>query len=311
MAQGIYIDLKDGRNPMTITAGMRALNFAGNFNVSSGGFSKSFPIQGNEGASRFLLPNNGAYSFELDRGVEVYYIKGFSSTESSGTISIGSENGYPDRVTQFSGTVVEVLRASTGQGIYVANSTDFTSITTTDRLLVCKFAQTISFHDSYTLPIYGIPFGRWDNPGVSVEYDGVNRLICTNINTNDTGHTPGSVTMDLVIFQMVAPVPGPGLNIFNRNGACTLSTVTRPLVVSGFISLSGSNQYIGDSYFPILRCGFNTRAIPAYKELRNKGVVMSGGYVRSGTGSRIVRYEIGNRPDVTIPTPLPYLPNMY
>lgn len=311
MAQGIYIDLKDGRNPMTITAGMRALNFAGNFNVSSGGFSKSFPIQGNEGASRFLLPNNGAYSFELDRGVEVYYIKGFSSTASSGTISIGSENGYPDRVTQFSGTVVEVLRASTGQGIYVADSTDFTSITTTDRLLVCKFAQTISFHDSYTLPIYGIPFGRWDNSGVSVEYDGVNRLICTNINTNDTGHTPGSVTMDLVIFQMVAPVPGPGLNIFNRNGACTLSTVTRPLVVSGFISLSGNNQYIGDSYFPILRCGFNTRAIPAYKELRNKGVVMSGGYVRSGTGSRIVRYEIGNRPDVTIPTPLPYLPNMY
>lgn len=311
MAQGIYIDLKDGRNPMTITAGMRALNFAGNFNVSSGGFSKSFPIQGSEGASRFLLPNNGAYSFELDRGVEVYYIKGFSSTASSGTISIGSENGYPDRVTQFSGTVVEVLRASTGQGIYVADSTDFTSITTTDRLLVCKFAQTISFHDSYTLPIYGIPFGRWDNSGVSVEYDGVNRLICTNINTNDTGHTPGSVTMDLVIFQMVAPVPGPGLNIFNSNGACTLSTVTRPLVVSGFLSLSGSNQYIGDSYFPILRCGFNTRAIPAYKELRNKGVVMSGGYVRSGTGSRIVRYEIGNRPDVTIPTPLPYLPNMY
>nr|DAV90106.1 MAG TPA: hypothetical protein [Caudoviricetes sp.] len=311
MAQGIYIDLKDGRNPMTITAGMRALNFAGNFNVSSGGFSKSFPIQGNEGASRFLLPNNGAYSFELDRGVEVYYIKGFSSTASSGTISIGSENGYPDRVTQFSGTVVEVLRASTGQGIYVADSTDFTSITTTDRLLVCKFAQTISFHDSYTLPIYGIPFGRWDNSGVSVEYDGSSRLMCTNINTNDTGHTPGSVTMDLVIFQMVAPVPGPGLNIFNHNGACTLSTVTRPLVVSGFISLSGSNQYIGDSYFPILRCGFNTRAIPAYKELRNKGVVMSGGYVRSGTGSRIVRYEIGNRPDVTIPTPLPYLPNMY
>lgn len=311
MAQGIYIDLNDGRNPMTITAGMRALNFAGNFNVSSGGFSKTFPIQGNEGASRFLLPNNGAYSFELDRGVEVYYITGFSSTASSGTIAIGSENGYPDRITQFSGTVVEVLRASTGQGLYVADSTDFTSITTTDRLLVCKFAQTISFHDSYTLPIYGIPFGRWDNSGVSVEYDGVNRLICTNINTNDTGHTPGSVTMDLVIFQMVAPVPGPGLNIFNRNGACTLSTVTRPLIVSGFISLSGSNQYIGDSYFPILRCGFNTRAIPAYKELRNKGVVMSGGYVRSGTGSRIVRYEIGNRPDVTIPTPLPYLPNMY
>lgn len=311
MAQGIFIDLKDGRNPMTITAGMRALNFAGNFNVSSGGFSKSFPIQGNEGASRFLLPNNGAYSFELDRGVEVYYINGFSSTASSGTISIGYENGYPDRVTQFSGTVVEVLRASRGQGLYVADSTDFTSITTTDRLLVCKFAKTISFSDSYTLPINGIPFGRWDNSGVSVEYDGGNRLICTNINTNDTGHTPGSVTMDLIIFQMVKPIPGPGLNIFNANGECTLSTVTRPLVVSGFISLSGSNQYIGDSYFPILRCGFNTRAIPAYKELRNKGVVMSGGYVRSGTGSRIVRYEIGNRPDVTIATPLPYLPNMY
>lgn len=311
MAQGIYIDLNDGRKPMTITAGMRALNFAGNFNVSSGGFSKTFSIQGNEGASRFLLPNNGAYSFELDRGVEIYYINGFSSTSSSGTISIGYENGYPDRITQFSGAVVEVLRASTGQGIYVANSTDFTSITTTDRLLVCKFAQRISFTNTYTLPIYGIPFGKWSNPGVSVEYNGSNQLICTNINTEDTGDTPGSVTMDLIIFQMVAPTPGPGLNIFNSNGACTLSTVTRPLVVSGFINLSGSNQYIGESYFPILRCGFNTRAIPAYKELRNKGIVMSNGYVRSGTGSRIVRYEIGNRPDVTISTPLPYLPDMY
>lgn len=311
MTQGIYIDLNDGRKPMTITAGVRALNFAGNFNVSSGGFSKTFPIQGNEGASRFLIPNNGAYSFELDRGVEIYYINGFSSTASSGTISIGYENGYSDRITQFSGTVVEVLRASTGQGIYVADSTDFTSITTTDRLLVCKFAQRISFTNTYTLPIYGIPFGKWSNPGVSVEYNGSNQLICTNINTEDTGDTPGSVTMDLIIFQMVAPTPGPGLNIFNSNGACTLSTVTRPLVVSGFINLSGSNQYIGESYFPILRCGFNTRAIPAYKELRNKGIVMSNGYVRSGTGSRIVRYEIGNRPDVTISTPLPYLPDMY
>lgn len=311
MAQGIYIDLNDGRKPMTITAGMRALNFAGNFNVSSGGFSKTFPIQGNEGASRFLIPNNGAYSFELDRGVEIYYINGFSSTTSSGTISIGYENGYSNRITQFSGTVVEVLRASTGQGIYVADSTDFTSITTTDRLLVCKFAQRISFTNTYTLPIYGIPFGKWSNPGVSVEYNGSNQLICTNINTEDTGDTPGSVTMDLIIFQMVAPTPGPGLNIFNSNGICTLSTLTRPLVVSGFINLSGSNQYIGESYFPILRCGFNTRAIRAYKELRNKGIVMSNGYVRSGTGSRIVRYEIGNRPDVTISTPLPYLPDMY
>lgn len=311
MAQGIYIDLNDGRNPMTITAGMRALNFAGNFNVSSGGFSKTFSINGNSGASRFLIPQNGAYSFELDRGVEIYYINGFSSTESSGTISIGYENGYDDRITSFSGTVVEVLRASTGQGIYVADSTDFTSITTTDRLLVCKFTQTISFYDTYTMPIYGIPFGKWSNPNVSVEYNGSNQLICTNINTEDTGDTPGSVTMDLIIFQMVAPTPGPGLNIFNSSGACTLSTVTRPLVVSGFINLSGSNQYIGESYFPILRCGFNTRAIPAYKELRNKGIVMSNGYVRSGTGSRIVRYEIGNRPDVTISTPLPYLPNMY
>lgn len=311
MAQGIYIDLNDGRKPMTITSGMRALNFAGNFNVNSGGFSKTFSIQGNEGASRFLIPNNGAFSFELDRGVEVYYISGFSSTPTSGTISIGSENGYSDRVTSFSGTVVEVLRASSGQGIYVADSSDFASITTADRLLICKYSQRVTFTGSFNLPIYGIPFGKWDNSGVSVEYNGSNQLICTNINTGDTGNTPGTVTLDLLIFQMVTPTPGPGINIFNSNNVCTFSTLTRPLVVSGFIRLSGGNQYIGSSYFPILRCGFNTRAIPAYKELRNKGIVMSGGNVRSGTGSSIVRYEIGNRPDVTISTPLPYLPDMY
>ncbi|QXV76159.1 hypothetical protein bas01_0028 [Escherichia phage AugustePiccard] len=311
MAQGIYIDLNDGRNPMMITSGMRGLSFAGNFNVSSGGFTKTFPITGSDGSSKFLLPRNGAYSFELDRGVEIYYINGFSATNTQGTITIGGENAYNDRITQFSGTVVEVLRASTGQGIYVADSTDFASITTRDRLLTCKFSATVSFTNSYTMPIAGIPFGKWNNSGVSVEFDGDRTLYCTNINTEDTGDTPGSVTLDLIIFQQVAPTPGPGINIFNSNNQCTFSTLTRPLVVSGFRTLTSSNQSIGNSYFPILRCGFNTRAIPAYKELRNKGVVMSGGNVRSGTGTRIVRYEIGNRPDVTLGIPLPYLPDMY
>lgn len=311
MPQGIYIDLNDGRNPMTITSGLRAMSFCNNFSLSNAGFTKTFPITGTTGASRFLLPRNGSFSFELDRGVEVYYINGFSSTNTTGTITIGGANAYEDRITDFSGSVVEILRASTGQGIYVSDSTDFASITTNDRLYTCRYANRVSFTGNFSLPVGGIPFGKWDNPGVSVEFDGNNTLFCTNINTEDTGDTPGSVTLDLVIFQRVAPTPGRGISIINSSGVCTFSTETRPLVVSGFVNLANGNQTIGNSYFPILRTGFNTRAIPAYKELRNKGVVMSGGVVRTGSGTRGPRFEIGNRFDVTLNFPLPYLPDMY
>ncbi|WP_196610893.1 DUF6453 family protein [Escherichia coli] len=311
MGAGIYIALPDGRPAMEITSGLRAFSHCGDFNVSSAGFSKSFGITDLTGGDKFLIPKDGAYAFELDRGVETYYISGFSASGGTATISIGGENAYADRITSFSGSVFEIARASSGQGILVADSTDFASLTTNSTLMSCLFVANISFYGTYTLPVLGVPFGCWSNDGVSVEFDGYNTLICTNTNTSDVGDTYGSVNMDLAIFSNSPPTPGDGVTIINPYGQCVFSTSQRPLVIKGFASLTNSYQYIGDAFFPILRCGFETRAIPAYKELRYKGISMFNGHVRGNTGSRIVRYEIGNRPNFCMGMPLPYLPRIY
>lgn len=311
MGEGIYIGLPDGRPPMEITSGFRAFSHAGDFSIRGAGFSQSFPINDLTGGDKFLIPRSGAYAFELDRGVETYFISGFNAAGSQATISISGENAYSDRVTEFSGSVFEICRASTGEGILIANSTDFASIPSNATLMSCLWTGVVTFTGSYTMPIDGVPFGNWSNDGVSVEFDGNRTLICTNTYASDTGDTYGTVTMNLAIFSKSPPSPGDGITIINRNNQCVFSTRQRPLVVNGFIMLSNNYQYIGDAYFPILRCGFNTRAIPAYKELRYKGVTMYNGQVKSGTGSRIVRYEIGNRPDFTISMWLPYLPNFY
>ncbi|EFA4692340.1 hypothetical protein E0N58_09135 [Escherichia coli] len=311
MGAGIYIGLNDGRPAMEITSGLRAFSHAGDFNIQNAGFSQSFSIKDLTGGDKFLIPSVGAYAFELDRGVETYFISGFKASGSTATISISGENAYSDRITKFSGSVFEIAKASTGEGILVADSTDFASITTNDTLMSCLWVGSVSFTGVYTMPIAGVPFGNWSNSGVSVEFDGNNKLICTNTNTSNTGDTYGSVTMNLAIFNKSPPSPGDGITIINKNNKCVFSTKQRPLVVNGFITLSNSYQNIGDAFFPILRCGFNTRAISAYKELRYKGIMMYNGQVKSGTGSRIVRYEIGNRPDITISMRLPYLPNFY
>ncbi|EHN5533829.1 hypothetical protein KJA88_001994 [Escherichia coli] len=311
MGAGIYIALPDGRPAMEITSGLRAFSHSGDFNVNSAGFNKSFGIIDLTGGDKFLIPRSGAFAFELDRGVETYYISGFSASGGTATISIGGENAYSDRITSFSGSVFEIARAYNGEGILVSDSTDFASLTTNSTLMSCLFVGNISFYGTYTLPVSGVPFGCWSNDGVSVEYDGYNTLICTNTYTSDVGDTYGSVTMDLAIFSKSPPNPGDGITIINSNGQCVFSTLQRPLVVNGFLSLTNDYQYIGDAFFPILRCGFNTRAISAYKELRYKGITMYNGHVKSNTGSRIVRYEIGNRPDFSIGMRLPYLPKIY
>lgn len=318
MAEGILIDLNDGRPAMQITAGLRIPNVTGSvptsgFASESGGMT--FSLNHTSGSSAFMLPIKAVDVIEFDVIPEVYYLNGFQRvSDTQGRISVSNFNGAKGRLINFSGNCFEIMGAATGQGILVANSTDFVSITTNSRLLTAQYVGTVTVNGSYTLPVTGVPFGRWNNPNVTLEFDG-SRILCRDNSYGGIDNVAASVSVDLVIFNNTAPVGGPGITVVNPSGQVVFSTVKRPFVLGGFLQLSNSFQSIGGGYFPILRTGAYTRVTGGYNNLRYKGVVMSGGSVRSEFGSVIGNYSTQTGAqfpfNTNIAMSLPYLPNMY
>lgn len=318
MAEGILIDLNDGRPAMQITAGLRIPNVTGSvpttsFASESGGLT--FSLNQTNGSSAFMLPIKAVDVIDFDVIPEVYYVNGFQRVSNTqGRINVSNFNGANGRLINFSGNCFEIMGAATGQGILVANSTDFASITTNSRLLTAQYVGTVTVNGSYTLPVTGVPFGRWNNPNVTLEFDG-SRILCRDNSYGGIDNVAASVSVDLVIFNNTAPVGGPGINVVNPAGQVVFSTVKRPFVLGGFLQLSNSFQSIGGGYFPILRTGAYTRVTGGYNNLRYKGVVMSGGSVRSEFGSVIGNYSTQTGAqfqfNTNIAMSLPYLPNMY
>lgn len=318
MAQGILIDLNDGRPPMQITAGLRAPSVTGA--IQADGFDSAnstwdFGLTMTAGSNAFCLPSQAVYVDDFDVVPEVYYLNSFSkASDSVGRIGISNFNGRSGRLLRFYGSCFEVLGASNGQGILVENSTNFVAITTNSRLMTAQFVGTIQVNGTYNLPVSGIPFGRWSDPNVTIESNG-SQLICRNNTYTGIDDVAASATVDLVVFSNTPPSGGPGLNIINPQGQIVFSSQRRPFVLSGFLSISNSFQGIGNGYFPILRCGAFTRVTGGYNNLRYKGIVMSGGSVRAAPGSVIGNYSTQTGAqfpfDTNIEMPLPYLPNMY
>lgn len=318
MAEGILIDLNDGRQPMQITAGLRIPNVTGSvpttsFASESGGLT--FSLNHTNGSSAFILPIKAVDVIDFDVIPEVYYLNGFQRVSNThGRINVSNFNGANGRLINFSGNCFEIMGAATGQGILVANSTDFASITTNSRLLTAQYVGTVTVNGSYTLPVTGVPFGRWNNPNVTLEFDG-SRILCRNNSYGGIDNVAASVSVDLVIFNNTPPVGGRGITVVNPAGQVVFSTVKRPFVLGGFLQLSNSFQSIGGGYFPILRTGAYTRVTGGYNNLRYKGVVMSGGSVRSEFGSVIGNYSTDTGAqfpfNTNIAMSLPYLPNMY
>lgn len=319
MPQGILIDLNDGRPAMEITAGLRAPSVTGSVPTStfdSGNSSLTFGLNQTSGSSSFYLPTKAIDIYDFDFIPEVYFVTGFTRvSDSQGRISIGNWNGSGGRLISFGGQCFEVLGASPGsQGLFVADSTNFTAITTNSRLLTAQFVGTVTVNGSYTLPVSGIPFGKWNNANVTLEFDG-SRILCRNRNYTGIDDVSASVTIDLVIFNNTPPTAGPGITMSNAAGQIVFSTTKRPFVLGGFKALSNSLQSIGGGYFPILRAGAMCEVTGGYNNLRYKGVVMSGGSVMAGKGSVFGNYSTDSGANFpfnnNISMSLPYLPNFY
>lgn len=320
MPQGILIDLNDGRPPMEITAGLRVPAVTGQINtsgISTPVSSWDFSLTMTPGSSAFCLPTQAVYVDDFDVVPEVYYMNGFSKVnDGTGRISISNFNGANGRILQFGGQCFEILPASSqsSPGVLVENSTDFTAISSNSRLMTAAWVGGVQVNGSASLPVGGIPFGKWDNPNVSLESDG-STIWCRDITYSGIDDVAASTYVQLVIFNNTPPLSGPGLTISNSAGQIVFSSVRRPFVLSGFMQISNSYQSVNGGFFPILRCGATTRVTGGYNNLRYKGVCMSGGSVRAAPGTVIGNYSTQTGAqfpfDTNISMDLPFIPNFY
>lgn len=320
MPQGILIDLNDGRPAMEITAGLRVPAVTGSINtsgLSSPASSWDFGLTMTSGSTAFCLPTQAVYVDAYDVIPEVYYMNGFSKVNDGvGRITLSNFNGANGRKLQFGGQCFEILPASSqsSPGILVENSTNFTAISSNSRLMTAQWVGSLQVNGSATLPVSGIPFGKWDNPNVSLESDG-KTIWCRSTSYTGIDDVAASVNVQLVIFNNTPPVAGPGLTISNSSGQIVFSSVKRPFVLSGFMQISNSYQSVNGGFFPILRCGAYTRVTGGYNNLRYKGICMSGGAVRAVPGSVIGNYSTQSGAqfpfDTNISMALPFIPSFY
>ncbi|HHF8095185.1 TPA: DUF6453 family protein, partial [Escherichia coli] len=179
--------------------------------------------------------------------------------------------------------------------------------------MTCAWSGSITINGTGALPVNGIPFGKWDNPNVSVGFDGAN-IIVRDITYTGRDDLEGRVTIDLVIFNQTAPVGGDGITMTNAAGQVTFSTLKRPFVYDRQIQITDAFQDIGGGFCQIVYTGVQVRMNGGYGNLRTKGVVMSGGSVRSAY-NRVFGNYYSNGWDMTrnrnITMPILIIPNMY
>ncbi|EJN3527494.1 hypothetical protein NPU95_001710 [Salmonella enterica] len=245
----------------------------------------------------------------------IYYMSAITRNGNSSVTINFDKKGYRNgEFVDFDATFLEILPAVTyNEGLFISNSTDFTAISNQSRLLTCAWSGQLTINGSATLPVSGIPFGKWDNPNISVSFDGTN-IIVRDISYSGSDDLPASVSIELAIFNLTAPVAGDGITMTNAAGQVTFSTQKRPLVYDRTIQISDSFQNIGGGYCHLTCTGTQVRMISGNANIRTKGIVMSGGSIRSAYNRVFGNYFVSGW-DATfnknIGMPLLILPPMY
>lgn len=319
MPEGILIDYNDGRPVMEITAGLRAPSFCTTFSGYGTGanqFQINTPLI--SGSTAFVFPTRPVDVQEFQDNqtwiVLPMYMTSVTRNGDSGIIINGTNQGSYPRIPNWAGTVFEILPAATyNEGLLVQNSTDFTAISNRSTLMTCAYSGTVTVNGSMILPVSGLPFARWDNPNVSVGFDG-SQIIVRDISYTGSDDVAASATIDLIIFNNTPPIAGDGITMTNPAGQVTFSTVRRPLVYDSMINITDNYQYTGSKYIQLCFTGANGRRIGDSDNIRYKGIVMSGGSVRSERNLVIRNIYRGNWSagfNQNITMPLLVLPPMY
>ncbi|PUY11028.1 DUF6453 family protein [Cronobacter sakazakii] len=289
MPSGLLIDLNDGGPVMEITAGLRCPSWCG----TVGGSGNIYNAPGYvAGAALVYAPYETARIY--DGGTSLVPTVGCLSgaTQNGGSMIISSwysVKGYNDIL--WPGTMWQIMPASQSghTGLFISDSTDFTTITNGSIVGQCAWRGRVTFTGSWTPPDTGFArgtyliFGKWSADGVTVEYDGT-RVIATL--ERNGANVNATVTMDIVIFAVgAAPVAGPGLNFFNAAGQCTFSTTRRPFLYSNaYFRASKTSTDIGNRFIMLGRYGAKSDIQGGWCYAKYCGIVRSGNAVRIGRG---------------------------
>lgn len=321
MGAGILIDYNDGRPVMEITAGLRAPSYCTSFNQraqSNKTLTINTPLtEGSQVVVALTRPVEVIEVFDQTLVIpDPFYVTSVTRNGNSG-ITLRGEDAYGaySGLPQWAGVIMEVLPVgSRNAGLLVANSTDFTAISNVSRLMTCRYAQRVRVNGSMPLPVGGIPFARWDDGNVSVGFDG-GSIIVRNASYGGIDDVAASVDMDLVIFNNTPPSPGTGITMTNNQGQVTFSTVNKPFVLNSVINISTGGQNIGNSLVQLSYTGALIENNSGYNHVRMNGIRMAGNVV-SAARNRVIgnysrqQFQMPNR-NVTVPTPLLVIPNMY
>ena len=321
MGAGILIEYNDGRPRMEITAGLRAPSFCTNFNQrcqSDKTLTVNTPLT--PGSQLIVVLTNPVEVVEVfDQTLVIpdpMFVTSISRNGDGGITlhgadALGAYSGLPT----WAGTIMEVLPVgSRNAGLLVANSTDFTAISNVARLMTCRYAQRVHVNGSMPLPVGGVPFARWDDPNVSVGFDG-GSIIVRNAAYGGIDDVGAAVDMELVIFNNTPPSPGTGITMTNNAGQVTFSTVNKPFVFNGTVDLSAGWQNIGNSLIQLSYTGALIENNSGYNHVRMNGIRMAGNNVRVAKNRVIGNYSRQQfqmpGKNIAVPTPLLVIPNMY
>ncbi|MDA8518957.1 DUF6453 family protein [Citrobacter sp. Igbk 16] len=322
MPEGILIDYNDGRQPMHITTGMRAPAYCGALTQSNrqvtdrfGNGAITFPAPSNPGSQLMFLATNPVMVYQFGPLPEIYYITAIQRNDYSNlVVPFNNKGGGGNRSVAFDGLAFEVLPASSyNEGLFVSDSTNFTAISNVGTILTCAWSGSLYVNGQQPLPVGGVPFCRWDNPNVSVGFDGTN-LVVRDITYGGRDDVAGATNIEVVIFNQTPPQPSEGITMYNAAGQCTFSTAKKPFLFDSTIQITDSNQWIGDKFINVCYTGAQVRMIGGFGNGRYKGLVRTGGNVRS-TWNKVFGGTPSNGWDASfnmnISMPMVLLPSMY
>lgn len=290
MPQGLLIDLNDGGPAMQITAGLRCPSYS--LSIGDAWDVNQYTLPNYVAGSQIvMMPKSCVYS--LNRGTNLITTIAVldSITVSGNTVTQNvwwSDNW--GRAKSFPATVWQILPASSGRGMLIQNSTDFTSITDNTMVGQCVWRGTVTVNGSWSPPdIPGLTreqylvFAKWSAPGVVIDYDGATIRALAERDGSDVA---ASATMQIAIFASgVSPVPGPGLNMFNAAGNCVFSTTKRPFIyrqATWVPTWDGAD--IGDTMIMLGRFGYDSSLAGGWDWIKYAGLVRTGNVVRCGKG---------------------------
>lgn len=321
MASGLLIDLNDGR-PMAITAGLRAPVFstgvAGGYYGDGNEVSYIDTPGWNGGYESVYIPVETVAAYEV--GTDLYPTVAYltSVNQESGRLRLtsGSTSGRPRRRNLWAGQVWFITPASQSgnSGLLIQDSTDFTVMPTNANLGSCIWYGDVNINGAWNIPVDGMVFASWDNPSAVLSRMG-NTIYCT-LDQNNYEETSGNIWVRIAIFGNAAPYAGTGLNYFNAAGQCTFSTTRKPFVIQGFFYPSTNWKGIG-GMVPLGTCGWAVRPATnstSWNIVRMKGLMMSGGNVKSGFGRivrRVSRQTFDIQSEGVSGVKLPVIPNFY